>query len=98
MGVSAWHSNTRLLGELHRGDCLWFVTWGKNPLQAAEQAGFLVAVWQVQEVVERLAGPMCLRAKKWPRGQMTRLARCKRAFSIVFGRQGSCGQVRQLAR
>lgn len=47
-----WHSTAKLLGELHPGDRLWFVTSGKNLRQEAEQAGFLVAVWQVQEVME----------------------------------------------
>jgi hypothetical protein len=50
--VSAWHSNAKLLGELLPGDRLWFVTSGKNLRQEAEQAGFLVAVWQVQEVMD----------------------------------------------
>src|ERR1700677_2821053 len=45
-----WHSNAKLLGELLPGDRLWFVTSGKNLRQEVEQAGFLVAVWQVQEV------------------------------------------------
>lgn len=31
---------------------MWFVTSGKNLRQEPEQAGFLVAVWRVQEVVE----------------------------------------------
>lgn len=51
-GVSAWHSNAKLLGQLQPADRLWFVTSGKNLRQEAEQAGFLVAVWQVQEVME----------------------------------------------
>lgn len=50
--ITAWHSNAKLLGELLPGDRLWFVTSGKNLRQEAEQAGFLVAVWQVQEVTE----------------------------------------------
>lgn len=49
--ISAWHSNAQLLGELHPGDRLWFVTSGKNLRAEVEQAGFLVAVWQVKEVV-----------------------------------------------
>lgn len=48
--VAAWHSNARLLGELQPGDRLWFVTSGKNLRQEGDSAGFLVAVWQVQEV------------------------------------------------
>lgn len=49
--ISAWHSNAKLLTELQPGDRLWFVTSGKNLRAEAEQAGFLVAVWQVKEVV-----------------------------------------------
>jgi hypothetical protein len=51
-GVTAWHSNARLLGKLLPGDLLWFVTSGKNLQQEAESAGYLVAVWQVEEVTE----------------------------------------------
>ena len=47
-----WHSNAGLLGRLVPGDRLWFVTSGKNLRQEVVQAGFLVAVWQVQRVVE----------------------------------------------
>jgi hypothetical protein len=47
-----WHSNAKLLAELLPGDRLWFVTSGKNLRKEAEQAGFLVAVWQVQEVMD----------------------------------------------
>jgi hypothetical protein len=50
--IPAWHSNAKLLGELLPGDRLWFVTSGKNLRQEAEQAGFLVAVWQVREVIQ----------------------------------------------
>jgi hypothetical protein len=50
--ITAWHSNAQLLGELLPGDRLWFVTSGKNLRQDGEQAGFLVAVWQVQEAKE----------------------------------------------
>ena len=46
-----WHSSAKVLGELHPGDRLWFVTSGKNLRAEAEQAGFLVAVWLVKEVV-----------------------------------------------
>jgi hypothetical protein len=50
--VAGWHSNSQLLAKLHPGDRLWMVTSGKNLGQDAEQAGFLVAVWQVEQVVE----------------------------------------------
>jgi len=42
-----WHSNARVFGDLVPGDRLWLVTSGKNLGQEAQQAGFLVAVWQV---------------------------------------------------
>lgn len=49
---AGWHSNSRLLGKLLPGDRLWMVTSGKCLRQEAEEAGFLVAVWQVKEVVD----------------------------------------------
>jgi hypothetical protein len=49
-GVTAWHSNAARLATLLPGDHLWFVTSGKNLNRAPEQAGFLVAVWQVEQV------------------------------------------------
>jgi hypothetical protein len=48
--VPAWHSNSRLLSDLHPGDRLWLVTSGKILRREPDQAGFLVAVWQVHEV------------------------------------------------
>ena len=50
--VHGWYSNASLIGDLLPGDRLWMVTSGKCLRQKAEQAGFLVAVWQVQQVVE----------------------------------------------
>lgn len=47
-----WHSNARVLGNLVPADRLWLVTSGKCLRQEAEQAGFLVAVWQVREVID----------------------------------------------
>jgi hypothetical protein len=49
--ISHWHSNSKVLGVLQPGDRLWFVTSGKNVGQDAKQAGFLVAVWKVKEVI-----------------------------------------------
>ncbi len=49
--ASYWHSNSALLGELQPGDRLWLVTSGQNVGQEAKQAGFLVAIWKVKEVV-----------------------------------------------
>ncbi|MBN1909336.1 MAG: hypothetical protein JW818_06330 [Pirellulales bacterium] len=49
---AGWHSNSALLGRLQPGDRLWLVTSGKSLGHEAEQAGFLVAVWQVAEAIE----------------------------------------------
>ena len=49
---AGWHSNAQLLGKLLPGDRMWMVTSGKALRQEAEQAGFLVAVWQVAEALE----------------------------------------------
>lgn len=45
-----WHSNARVFVDILPGDRLWLVTSGKSIGQEAEQAGFLVGVWQVAEV------------------------------------------------
>lgn len=50
-----WHTNARQMLELHAGDRLWLVTSGKNINHEAEQAGFLVGIWQVREVVDNPA-------------------------------------------
>lgn len=47
-----WHSKARLLGELQPGDHLWMVTSGASLGHEVKQAGFLVAIWTVEEVVE----------------------------------------------
>lgn len=47
-----WHSNAKLISELQSDDHLWMVTSGTNLQQEAKQAGFLVAIWKVREVVE----------------------------------------------
>jgi hypothetical protein len=49
---AGWHSNSQLLGKLAAGDRMWMVTSGKALGHEAEQAGFLVAVWQVAEAIE----------------------------------------------
>ncbi len=46
-----WHSNARLLGKLEAGDRLWMVTSGANVRHEVKQAGFLVAIWNVKEVI-----------------------------------------------
>ena len=48
---ACWHSNSQLLGRLMPGDRMWMVTSGKNLGHEAEQAGYLVAVWQVAQAV-----------------------------------------------
>ncbi|MCH7685160.1 MAG: hypothetical protein IH899_00510 [Planctomycetes bacterium] len=50
--VHGWYSNAKLIGDLLPGDRLWMVTSGKCLRQEAEQAGFLVAVWQVEQVAD----------------------------------------------
>jgi hypothetical protein len=47
-----WHSNARMVGGLQAGDRLWIVTSGKNLRHEVGQAGFLVAVWQVRQVID----------------------------------------------
>jgi hypothetical protein len=47
-----WHSNSKVLGELLPGDRLWLVTSGENVQAEAKQAGFLVSIWKVKEVLE----------------------------------------------
>lgn len=47
-----WHSNAKVLAELVQGDRLWMVTSGTNVGSEAKQAGFLVSIWNVREVVE----------------------------------------------
>ena len=49
-----WHSNSKVLGELLPGDRLWLVTSGEGVQAEAKQAGFLVAIWKVKEVLENL--------------------------------------------
>lgn len=49
---AGWHSNSQLLGKLLPGDRMWMVTSGKGLGHEAEEAGFLVAVWQVSEAIE----------------------------------------------
>ena len=50
--VPRWHSSARVFGTLQSGDVLWMVTSGANLRQEVKQAGFLVAIWNVKEVVE----------------------------------------------
>ncbi len=46
-----WHSSAKLIGDLQPGDILWMVTSGAAVRHEAKQAGFLVAIWKVKEVV-----------------------------------------------
>ena len=47
-----WHSNASVFGTLIVGDRLWVVTSGKTIDREPTTAAFLVAVWQVSEVVD----------------------------------------------
>ena len=47
-----WHSNSATLSDLIAGDRLWVVTSGKSLNHEQERAGFLVAVWVVERVIE----------------------------------------------
>jgi len=47
-----WPTSSKVLGHLRSGDRVWFVTSGRNVGQEARQAGFLVAIGTVAEVVE----------------------------------------------
>ena len=49
------HTNAKKMLELIAGDKLWLVTSGKNIGHEAKQAGFLVGIWQVREVVNNPA-------------------------------------------
>ncbi len=49
---TGWHSNSHALGKLQPGDRMWMVTSGKALQHQSEQAGFLVAVWQVANAAE----------------------------------------------
>jgi hypothetical protein len=44
-----WHSSARILGDLQAGDHLWMVTSGDNVGHEVKQAGFLVAIWTVED-------------------------------------------------
>lgn len=46
-----WHTNARKMLELEAGDKLWLAASGKNIGHDISQAGFLVGVWQVREVI-----------------------------------------------
>lgn len=47
-----WHSNASVFGSLIVGDRLWVVTSGKAIDRKPTSAAYLVAVWQVLEVIE----------------------------------------------
>ena len=47
-----WHSNHRVFGDLLPGDRLWVVTSGKRVGRQDGNAGYLVAVWPVAQVIQ----------------------------------------------
>ncbi len=46
-----WHSNHRVFSDLRAGDRLWVVASGRSLGRQDQSAGYLVAVWPVQQVV-----------------------------------------------
>jgi len=46
-----WHSSAPVFGDVRVGDRVWVITSGKSIGHKPDHAGFLVAVWQVQAVV-----------------------------------------------
>ena len=54
--ASMWHSNAKVVSELQPGDHLWMVTSGAGVGNDATQAGFLVGIWKVKEVLENPDG------------------------------------------
>lgn len=49
---TCWHSNHRVFADLLPGDRLWVVTSGKSLGREDESAGYLVAIWPVQQVIQ----------------------------------------------
>ena len=50
-GVLKWHSNHRVFADLLPGDRLWVITSGKSLGREDESAGYLVAMWPIQQIV-----------------------------------------------
>lgn len=50
-GSLRWHSNHRVFGDLLPGDRLWVVTSGRSLGKDDENAGYLVTMWPVAQVV-----------------------------------------------
>lgn len=51
-GCLKWHSNHRVFADLLPGDRLWVVTSGKSLGRNDESAGYLVAMWPIQKIIE----------------------------------------------
>lgn len=51
-GVLKWHSNHRVFADLLPGDRLWVVTSGKSLGREDESAGYLVAMWPIQQIIK----------------------------------------------
>lgn len=51
-GVLKWHSNHRVFADLLPGDRLWVITSGKSLGREDESAGYLVAMWPIQQIIE----------------------------------------------
>jgi hypothetical protein len=50
--VLKWHSNHRVFADLLPGDRLWVITSGKSLGREDQSAGYLVAMWPIQHIVE----------------------------------------------
>lgn len=51
-GCLKWHSNHRVFADLLPGDRLWVITSGKSLRRDDESAGYLVAMWPFQQIIE----------------------------------------------
>lgn len=51
-GCLKWHSNHRVFADLLPGDRLWVITSGKSLGREDESAGYLVAMWPIQQIIE----------------------------------------------
>lgn len=64
-GVLKWHSNHRVFADLLPGDRLWVVTSGKSLEREDESAGYLVAMWPIQQIVENPGNDLEFPARKF---------------------------------
>jgi len=60
-----WHSNHRVFADLVPGDRLWVVTSGKRVGRRDANAGYLVAVWPVAQVIQNPGDDLDYPARKY---------------------------------